>query len=91
MHFVVYHQGTFFKADIQIIAITIEGLYVQSLKHEFLVSLLKQMVIYIYYQSKRAAGNYVSAVNRVLEEHLILKKFMNSLIHGLHPHKFRSQ
>jgi len=44
----VYCQGTFFKADIQIIVITIEGLYVQSLKCEFLVSLFKQMVIYIY-------------------------------------------
>jgi hypothetical protein len=48
MHFVVYCQGMFFKADIQIIAITIESLYVQSLKREFLVSLFKQMVIYIY-------------------------------------------
>jgi len=34
MHFVVYCQGAFFKADIQIIAITIEGVYVQSLKRE---------------------------------------------------------
>lgn len=48
MRFVVYRQGAFFKADIQITAITIEGLYVQSLKREFLVSLFKQMVIYIY-------------------------------------------